>query len=256
MLERVAADRRLMLRFQRGLAAVRVDPSQVEQVVMNLVANAVDATTQGGMVTIRTSSAVVDPDDDIDTAPGRYAVVTVEDDGDGIDETVLHHLFEPFFTTKGVGDGTGLGLATAYGIVKQSGGTIAVHSERGRGARFSIYLPEATMVDGETIFVVERDAAVRDVVFELLTDAGYRVLTASTPGEALCLSDEIDGPIDLLVADFGDGETVDLVETLHRARPSLRTLSLRKPYAPDRLRSDIRLALDITLSRDIAPQSG
>jgi two-component system, cell cycle sensor histidine kinase and response regulator CckA len=182
-------DLQLAFDLDPSVHAVRVDPAQIEQLLVNLVANAADATPAGGRVVIRTANAnVVDLDD---LPEGRYAVLSVEDCGAGIDESALEHLFEPFFTTKDVGRGVGLGLATAYGIAKQSGGTIDVATTPGVGSAFTVYLPVASAprpaaelsaaTGGETIVVVESDPAVRDVLFEVLSEAGYRAITAPTP---------------------------------------------------------------------------
>ena len=146
MLSRLAGDHvALELDLDPALDFVRVDPAQVEQVLVNLVANAADAMNGTGSIAVRTTNADVHGTDERPDLPaGRYAVLSVEDSGPGIDEATLEQLFEPFFTTKDVGRGIGLGLATAYGIAKQSGGTIVVDSEPGRGSIFSVYLPAAT----------------------------------------------------------------------------------------------------------------
>jgi PAS domain S-box-containing protein len=233
-----------------ALHAVRADPSQMEQVLVNLVTNAVEAIDGEGRIVVRTHNLELDGSGDL--PPGRYAVVSVSDTGHGIDEPTLEHVFEPFFTTKEFGAGSGLGLASAYGIVRQSGGTITVSSVPGAGSTFSIVLPEAGAGDdavplpgnGETLLVVERDPAVRDVLFELLTDARYRVLTAPTSVDALRLADGFDGAIDLVLADV-DAARLELLETtLRTQRPGLRALALPKPYTPDRLRRALREALD------------
>src|SRR6202040_3669569 len=137
----------------------------------------------------------------------------IQDSGPGIDESALEHLFEPFFTTKDVGGGVGLGLATAYGIAKQSGGTITVTTAAGAGSTFAVFLPEASAAGaddepavgaGETIVVVESDPAVRDVLFEVLSDAGYRVITTATPTDALRVSEHVDRRIDLLLTELDE----------------------------------------------------
>jgi signal transduction histidine kinase len=231
-----------------GVHAVRVDPAQIEQLLVNLVANAADATPAGGRVVIRTANAdIVDLDD---LPEGRYAVLSVEDSGSGIDESALEHLFEPFFTTKDVGRGVGLGLATAYGIAKQSGGTIDVATTPGLGSVFTVYLPEASAprpaaelaaaTGGETIVVVESDPAVRDVLFEVLSEAGYRTITAPTPTEAKRLAERLDGPIDLVLTELDERRAAALAESLGAGQ----ALTLQKPYSPDRLRRALRLALD------------
>jgi PAS domain S-box-containing protein len=236
----------LVLEPGPGVRAVRADPAQLEQVLVNLVVNAADVTPPGGRVVIRTVNAEAEGVEEL--ADGRYVVLSVEDAGPGIEESMVEHLFEPFFTTKGVGSGPGLGLATAYGIAKQSGGTILVTTKPGAGATFSVYLPEASTgpdetpdgAAGETILVVEGDPAVRDVVFELLTDSGYRVLTTQTPGDALDVAGGLDGPIDLVVTELDGVRARTLLESLGGSQ----ALTLRKPYTPDHLRSEVRRALD------------
>jgi PAS domain S-box-containing protein len=249
MLSRLVGDEiELAFELDPGVHPVRVDPAQIEQLLVNLVANAADATPAGGRVVIRTANAdVVDLDD---LAAGRYAVLSVEDSGSGIDESALEHLFEPFFTTKAVGRGVGLGLATAYGIAKQSGGTIAVATTQGAGSVFTVYLPEvaspravaelAAGGGGETIVVVESDPAVRDVLFEVLSDAGYRTITAPTPTEAQRLAEHLDRDVDLVLTELDERRAAALAESLGAGQ----ALSLQKPYSPDRLRQALRHALD------------
>ena len=244
----VGDDIELELKLGYGVHPVRVDPVQIEQLLVNLVVNSADATPPGGRIVVRTANADVEGLDDL--AGGRYAVLTVEDSGCGIDESALEHVFEPFFTTKGVGRGVGLGLATAFGIAKQSGGTITAASTLGVGSVFSVYLPELTAprplaaVDstggGETVVVVESDPAVRDVLFEVLTEAGYRTITATTPNEAQRLAERLDHPIDLVLTELGERPAAALAESLG----ARQALTLQKPYSPDRLRRELRQALD------------
>jgi signal transduction histidine kinase len=219
------------------LRAVRVDAELIGQAISNLVANAADSVGGGGRIVVRTANVAVVGRDDI--ADGNYAVLSVSDDGAGIDAEALEHVFEPFFTTKALGKGSGLGLASAYGTVRQSGGTITVESERGVGSTFSIYLPEAAARTesgpaptgrGETVLVVEHDPAVRDVLFEALTDAGYRVLTTRTTADAQRLLERYDRSVDLAVS----------------ARPvqGIPTLEPARPYLPERLTRAVREALD------------
>jgi hypothetical protein len=218
--------------------------------VCSLVANAVDAMQQGGTILIRTEN--VEVADRADLEDGAYVVLSVTDTGHGIDAATLEHVFEPFFTTKKLGEGRGLGLASAYGTVKQSGGTITVATAPGAGATFSIWLPEASagdvlparLGDGETVLVVERDPAVRDVLFELLTDAGYRVLTARTTVDALRLAAQVDGPIDLVLTDLDGVRLDELAAALRVKRPRLRTLAVEKPYTPERLQRAVQDALE------------
>ena len=254
----------LVFDLDPALHAVRVDASLLGQAIANLVENAADATPTGGRIVVRTGNATVAGRDDL--ADGAYVMLSVEDDGIGLDEATLEHVFEPFFTTKDVGHGSGgLGLASAYGTVRQSGGTITVASELGRGTTFSVYLPEAAAAGdpvvartgaGESILVVERDPAVRDVVFEVLTDASYRVLTARTTVDAVRLAERLDGPIDLLITDLDSLREQALAALLREARPGLRTLSLAKPYTPERLHAAVRGALESPERGTAPPESG
>jgi signal transduction histidine kinase/CheY-like chemotaxis protein len=199
---------------------VKADPSQLEQVVLNLGVNARDAMPRGGKLIIRTENVTLDrktaPQISASLVPGDYVVLSVADTGAGMDEETMSHIFEPFFTTKGPGKGTGLGLATVYGIVRQTGGGISVQSEVGQGSTFRIYLPvESAPVDFtrvplapvektdnfETVLVVEDEEIVRELVCEVLEHQGYNVLCASDGIEALNLADGFDGDIHLLVTD-------------------------------------------------------
>jgi len=199
---------------------VLADPGQIEQVVLNLAVNARDAMPGGGTLTIETAAVDVDATlagRVIGLTPGRYITLRVSDTGVGMGPDVQAHLFEPFFTTKERGKGTGLGLATVYGIVKQHGGSIAVESRAGAGATFTLYLPECTTQASaaadvpavpaasgratETVLVVDDDAAVRSVMCRVLQGAGYRVLPAASGDQALHLADAHAGPIDVLVTD-------------------------------------------------------
>jgi CheY-like chemotaxis protein len=199
---------------------VRADPSQLEQVVLNLGVNARDAMPRGGKLIIRTENMRLDrttaPQIAVSLKPGDYVVLSVTDTGAGMDEATKTHIFEPFFTTKGPGKGTGLGLAMVYGIVRQTGGGISVESELGQGSTFRIYLPrESAPVDFsrtsltpveksdnfETILVVEDEDIVRELVCEVLEEQGYLVLCARDGIEALNLAEGYDGPIHLLLTD-------------------------------------------------------
>jgi signal transduction histidine kinase len=199
---------------------VKADPSQLEQVVLNLGVNARDAMPRGGKLIIRTENVTLDrttaPQISASLAPGDYVMLSVADTGAGMDEETMSHIFEPFFTTKGPGKGTGLGLATVYGIVRQTGGGISVESELGKGSTFCIYLPvESAPVDFtrvplaplektdnfETVLVVEDEEIVRELVCEVLEHQGYNVLCAPDGIEALNLADGFDGDIHLLVTD-------------------------------------------------------
>jgi CheY-like chemotaxis protein len=200
-------------------ARVKVDPGQLEQVVMNLVVNSRDAMPNGGKLTLGT--AIEELDDSyagrfVALAPGPYFMLSVTDTGIGMDRQVQARMFEPFFTTKPQGKGTGLGLATVYGIVKQSGGQIWVYSEPGHGTAVKVYLPlvasetataaavaprEPEAGRGETVLLVEDEAAVREVTHRILTRAGYRVVAFGDSVEALKVADRLEEPVDLILTD-------------------------------------------------------
>jgi len=201
------------------LGRVKADPSQVEQIIMNLVVNARDAMPNGGKVTIETANVTFDDHNalkHVSVKAGEYVMLAVSDTGTGIDEETQARIFEPFFTTKEVGKGTGLGLSTVYGIVKQSGGNIWVYSAPDLGTVFKVYLPRvdaaATMIEklvldlaaprgSETILLVEDEDMVRGLSREILTEAGYKVLEAKRGAEAIDLIGEYVGAIDLLLTD-------------------------------------------------------
>ena len=203
-----------------GLKAVRMDPSQVDQVLVNLLVNARDAISGVGRVIIETGNCTLSEAQGVQAAGlpgGEYVQLAVSDTGSGMDRETLSHLFEPFFTTKEVGKGTGLGLATIFGITKQNQGGITVSSEPGKGSTFTIYLP-CTAVEieemmppvektgkasrgSETILLVEDEEALLQLGVDTLGDLGYFVLAANTPIEALRLVDEYDGEIQLLITD-------------------------------------------------------
>ena len=266
------------------LGTVKADPGQIEQVILNLVVNARDAMAGGGTLTVRTQNAVIT---DVEAKkrppmiPGRYVLLSVSDTGHGMDAETKTHIFEPFFTTKEVGKGTGLGLATVYGVVKQSGGFIWVESAPGRGATFEIYLPHAvaTAADLEsapkpaavprgsgTVLVVEDEAGVRELACEFLKLSGYSVLEAQNGVEALVVAGRHSGPIHLLVTDVvmpRMGGT-ELAEKLRVARPEVKvvmmsgyteyanggnakaakTVMLAKPFSQGSLVEAVREALE------------
>jgi len=202
-----------------NLWSIKVDPSQLDQILANLCVNARDAIAGVGTVTIETGNVSIDEDycaNHAGCVPGDYVLLFVSDDGCGMDKETLGKLFEPFFTTKETGKGTGLGLATVYGIVKQNNGFINVYSEFGQGTTFRIYLPryigkteqvqasgsqEPTLRGKETILVVEDEPAILELSKRMLEKQGYRVLSAETPGEAIRLAEEHAGEIHLLMTD-------------------------------------------------------
>ena len=227
-----------------GLWPVKMDPSQVEQLLANLCVNARDAVARIGKVTIETGNVAFDQGycaDHSGFVPGEYALLAVSDDGCGMDKETLARIFEPFFTTKEVGQGTGLGLATVYGIVKQNNGFINVYSEPGKGTTFKIYLSrqeaqnvkpqkeseeEISPSRGETVLVVEDEVSLLKLAGETLANLGYTVLTADAPGEALRLGEEYTEEIHLLMTDviLPDMNGRDLAEKLKEIRPTLKCL--------------------------------
>ena len=256
----------------------------IDQVILNLAVNARDAMPAGGALTIETGN--VDFDESYctrhpDAAPGPHVMVAVSDTGVGMDEGIRAHLFEPFFTTKARGKGTGLGLATVYGIVKQSGGSIWVTSQPGRGTTFKVYLPRtahaaleaaalcATSLPGgtETVLLVEDQAEVRAVALACLARHGYWVLEASRGDDALRVAANYEGPIHLLLTDvvMPAMSGADLSRELLRIRPEVRVLYasgytesvivshgvlepdvdlIQKPFTPEQLLQKIRDVLD------------
>ena len=268
---------------------VRADVGQLEQVIVNLAVNARDAMPDGGTLTIRTGQAQLTDADcrdhsDFDVRPGRYVVMSVSDTGTGMDPATQARMFEPFFTTKGPGKGTGLGLATVYGIVKQSGGYIAVASAPGKGTTFRIYLPsveegvagtgdggaggaDAAPNGSGTILLVEDETPVRVLARRVLEQAGYAVLEAEDGIEGARVADGFEGEIDLLLTDVVmpnlGGRA--LVERLRAKRPRMAVLFisgypdgevergsltsggatyLEKPFSPRMLRETVRQALE------------
>jgi PAS domain S-box-containing protein len=281
----ISEDIDILVRPCPHIGTVMADLGQIEQIVLNLAVNARDAMPRGGSLTLETANT--DLDQEYAAAhppvpPGRYVMLAVSDTGVGMDADTQTHIFEPFFTTKPEGQGTGLGLATVYGIVKQSGGHIWVYSEPGRGTSFKVYLPrvdelpEATCTVAppveaprghETILLVEDTETLREVIREALEESGYTVLLASNGEDALARSRERAGPIDLLLTDvvmpkLGGG---DLGRLLLALRPTLRILymsgypdgaiaqhgvlgegivMLEKPFSVDNLARAVRAALD------------
>jgi len=276
------------LNFVSGpdLAYVRADPNEIEQVLMNLTLNAQDAMPQGGRISIETSTVRIDstagPQSGV-VEPGDYVSLTVTDNGHGMDPEIQAHLFEPFFTTKKTGEGTGLGLATVYGIVKQSGGQIQVESRPGAGSVFRILLPRVLAAEPadveplptgplasarglETVLLAEDEKSLRELVTAYLRQLGYCVLTASNGEGALQLARSHHGTIDLLLSDFVMPKMGgrDLASELRKTNPGLRvvfvsgyaghgterelslpnTRFLSKPFSMQDLARTVRGALD------------
>ncbi len=245
MLERlIGEDIALHAALDPALGTVKTDPGQIEQVIMNLAVNARDAMPAGGHLTIETSNVELDAayaNHRVGARPGPHVMLAVTDTGHGMDQNTQARIFEPFFTTKEVGKGTGLGLSTVHGIITQSGGTIWVYSEPGKGTTFKIYLPRTAadverVGDGraatplalgsETILLVEDEKGVRDLVRDVLQACGYTVLEARHGIEALAVARRHSGPIDLLLTDavmpqMGGPE---LAECLVALRPGLKVL--------------------------------
>jgi PAS domain S-box-containing protein len=213
----IGADVEIITVLDEPLAQVKVDPTQIQQVLLNLAVNARDAMPQGGKLVLEAKNATLDESQARrhEVPAGRYVMLSVSDDGCGMTADIQKRVFEPFFTTKEVGQGTGLGLATAYGIVQQSGGHISLYSEPGVGTTFQMLFPSVEQLEEaaqptpaqtassreDTILVVEDDAGIRALVEEVLTSAGYRVLVAEDGVNALRISTEYAGPIQLLLTD-------------------------------------------------------
>ena len=275
------------LRWRPGaeLWSVHMDPSQFDQVLANLVVNARDAISGVRRITIETTNTTFDDISSMGQSnfpTGDFVLLTVSDDGCGMDKETLGKLFEPFFTTKGVGRGTGLGLATVYGVVKQNNGFINVYSEPGKGSTFKVYLPrhqgdigvasrdgawDIPRGRGETVLLVEDEPAILHLTKTMLTGLDYRVLEAGAPGQAMTLSEAFAGEIHLLMTDVVMPEMNgrDLADRLRALRPQLKTLFMsgypadaiahhglldegvhfiQKPFSKDRLAARLREVLD------------
>jgi two-component system cell cycle sensor histidine kinase/response regulator CckA len=285
MLQRIlGADVDLVSLPARPLGGVRADPSSVEQVIMNLVVNARDAMPTGGMLTMETANVALDEAyarAHLGVKPGPHVMLAVSDTGTGIDKATLARIFEPFFTTKESGKGTGLGLSTVFGVVQQSGGSVWVYSEVGKGTTFKVYLPRVdeavdtvrdvapptTLRGSETILLVEDDDQVRLVARGILRRSGYHVIEARNAGEALLHSEEHTGTIDLLLSDVVMPQMSGpaLAKRLAGVRPGMKVLCmsgytddsivrhgvldaniayLQKPITPEALTTKVREVLD------------
>jgi two-component system, cell cycle sensor histidine kinase and response regulator CckA len=244
MLGRVLGEHvELVTALAADLGRTRADPGQIEQVVMNLAINARDAMPTGGKLTLSTENVELDElfvTRHHGAVAGQYVMLAVSDTGEGMDRKTLERVFDPFFTTKPQGQGTGLGLSTVYGIVKQTGGQIWAYAEPGQGATFKVYLPRVweraaeraeraaapRLLGTETVLLVEDEAIVRDLVHEMLETAGYRVLEAPSGADAIAIAAAYKEPIDLLVTDVVmpamSGQ--ELAARLLAERPELRVL--------------------------------
>src|SRR5207249_44095 len=230
--------------LQPGLGLVKVDPGQIEQIILNLTVNARDAMPEGGKLTIETANVRLDESyarRHVSVRPGPYVMLAISDTGCGMDAETQARIFEPFFTTKEHGKGTGLGLSTVYGIVKQSGGNIWVYSEPGTGTSFKVYLPrveeELTQVEtrvpipektqgSETILLVEDEETIRSLMRSILQGQGYTVLEAGHGPEALQISENHAGPIHLMLTDviMPQMSARDFTQKMWKLRPHLKVL--------------------------------
>jgi two-component system, cell cycle sensor histidine kinase and response regulator CckA len=276
----------IQFNYASRLPHVRADTGMMEQVLMNLAVNARDAMPKGGRLIITTSAVEVDATQAqqfAEARPGNFVRLSIADTGTGIEPANLTRIFEPFFTTKAVGKGTGLGLATVYGILKQHEGWIRVYSELGKGSTFTAYLPavlsEETSQDtavkrrevkggNERILVVEDEPALRQLAGQILKRFGYQVQTAETGVHALKVWDEAQGEFDLLLTDMVMPEGIsgrELADMLKQKKESLRIIYssgysqeiaghdltlqegfnfLQKPYHPLKLAETVRDCLD------------
>jgi CheY-like chemotaxis protein len=296
MLKRLIVEHvNLMVSLAPQIGLIKMDPTQLEQILVNLTVNAADAMPRGGKLTIETANVTLDEhyqQRHLPVTPGEYVMLAVSDTGTGMDEATSRRIFEPFFTTKEVGKGTGLGLATVYGIVKQSGGDILVYSEAGRGTTFKVYLPQVTAGapsvreqatepadvgrGSETVLLVEDDEAVRLLARVTLERSGYHVLEAGNPKEALRRIGECEGAIDLLLSDviMPESDGPPLLGRLLEDHPAVRALYmsgyadeaivrhgvliegtpfLQKPFTPQALKQKIREVLDAPQSQRVPP---
>jgi PAS domain S-box-containing protein len=241
----IGEDVRLVLGLQPDVGNIRADPGHVEQAIMNLAVNARDAMPLGGQLTIETANVHLDENyarSHMGVHPGEFVMIAVSDNGTGMDAATRQRIFEPFFTTKEKGKGTGLGLATVYGIVKQTGGDIWVYSEPGKGSTFKLYFPriadpaentaaapaESFEGERETILVVEDEKAVRDLTVRMLERLGYHILTAGGGDEAIEIAKTHPGEISLLLTDvvMPNMSGRQLADALANHRPDMKVLYL------------------------------
>jgi signal transduction histidine kinase/ActR/RegA family two-component response regulator len=281
----IGEDINLVWKPEPALSLIRIDPAQLDQVLANLCVNSRDAIAGVGTIVIETGNRTIAESDAMeyaDSMPGNYVVLILKDDGSGMPPEVLEHLFEPFFTTKEMGRGTGLGLATVYGIVKQNEGFIDVTSEPGKGTTFKIYLPQFTEEEeetaksgdgklwrssGETVLLVEDEPAILSMGKTMLQEMGFAVLAAGTPGEAIRIAETNRGNIDLMITDvvMPQMNGRDLAARVNAMNPGLRCLFMsgytadviarsgvleeginfiQKPFSIEELSAKIREVLD------------
>jgi len=260
MLERlIREDIHLQVRFASVPLWIRADPGQIQQLVVNLVVNARDAMPRGGQLQLQTQEVAVDPESAHQSpavGPGRYALLTVSDSGEGMSKDIKNRIFEPFFTTKAVGQGTGLGLSTAFGIVTQAGGIISVDSEIGVGSVFKVHLPLAgqqsppvhlpendlgksspdPLAGSETILLVEDDESLRRLIPRIFQGSGYTLKVAGDGQSALKLAEQSAHPIDLLVTDvvMPGLSGLEVTEGVRALWPKIKVLFM-SGYTPDSL---------------------
>ena len=281
----IGEDVDLLTKTEPNLGNIKADPTQIEQVIMNLAVNARDAMPRGGKLTIETANVLLDEiyvKEHEQVQPGAYVMLAISDNGKGMDEETRSRIFEPFFTTKGPGEGTGLGLSTVYGIIKQNRGYVWVYSEPEKGTTFKIYLPRVpdesieqnrvsdahkTIRGNETILLVEDDESVRELSSRILKENGYNVLEADRGSSAIEISQQYDGTIHLLLTDVVMPEMSgrELSERLGKLRPEIKiiyvsgytdnaiahhgvldkkTHFIQKPFAPQTLLEKIREVLE------------
>jgi CheY-like chemotaxis protein len=289
----IGEDVELDIALDPSIEAINADPGQLEQVVMNLVVNARDAMPGGGRLTITTSNSELCAESATGTlrAPdGQYVMLAVSDSGCGMTRAIQQRIFDPFFTTKEQGRGTGLGLATVYGVVKQSGGEIYVYSEIGRGTTFKIYFPRFILASeerpdnvptaeprhgSESILLVEDDSNLRALVARVLKSRGYTVHVAASGTEALLIAADASTLLDAVITDvvMPGMNGREVVEKLLESRPAIgsllmsgytddevlrrgvqqgETAFLQKPFTPDQLARKVRAVLDRSPAETVA----